>query len=368
MKVRYDDIRVDRVLLKDYITEIYKLAKTSRGLEDLAFYRKILEDKIREFSGARYVFLLDSGTSALQVALLASGLKKGDSVIVPAISNPATYAALASLELRPIYLDIKKGGFSLDSKKISSLVRKDTKAILVVHLYGLVADMPSILKVAEKYDLKVIEDSCQAFGSEIKRKKSGLWGDFGVFSFRYYKTLSSIDGQGGAVVCQNPEYGKKIKSIILDDKQRRLLKIMRIPALDAVVLKVKMDHIREIIQSKIEGGKIYEKLLAGQKGLEIPEVPPNSSVVWQFYPIFASNRDKLVDFLRKNGIHLEEAYKIFGGIEEKNISEKALEENYPNSLIYEKQALPLPLFPFIKKEEIIFIANLIKEFYRKNGE
>jgi len=359
MKIRYDDIRIDRVLLENYIKEIKVLSRKISGLDDINKYRDDLKETIKNFLGAKYMFLLDSGTSALEIACLASGLKKGDSIIVPAISCPATYAPLISLGIEPIYIDITEKNLALNEEKIERNIKRNTKAILVVHLYGLMANMPAIFKIATKHKLKVIEDACQSFGSEMKGKKSGCFGDFGVFSFRYYKTLSSIDGQGGAIVCQDSKNAKKVKEII--SKRKLFLKIMSIPFLDLVVLRVKLRYLKLILKSKIQSSLIYQKLLKKIPEVRILPEPVGSFNIKQFYPIFVPERDKLFDFLNKKGIYLESPYEIFGGF--RKLPLEKLKKDYPNSLKYIKEILLLPLFPFIKREEIEYIASLIKNFY-----
>lgn len=363
MQIRYDDIRIEKKLLNKYIEEIKSEMAQASGLEDFSSYREQLELELREYLNADSLFLLDSGTSALQLSLMASGVRKGDSVIVPTVSNPATYAAVYSIGARPIYVDIDWQNLCLSSEELTAAIEDDTKAIIVVHLYGMLADIQNILQIARENDLMVIEDACQSFGSELNGQKSGTFGDFGVFSNAYYKTLSSIDGHGGILVCRGENYLEAINDI-LNSNKKYIYKFSDIPLLDSAVLRVKLRYIDLITKAKQKASSSYQEELSSIDEIHLFEDPEGVISVRQCFPVVCERAKELAAFLEKEGILQDEIYELFGGMEE--MEQFSPEEEFPYSFKYREEVVLLPLFPLITQKEVKHTTELIKRFYSGN--
>ena len=172
--IRFDSIKLDKVLINEYFKEIALGVQQSCGLNDLNKYARKFENEFLRYIQGKYCVVLDSGTSALQLALLCSGIGKDDLIIVPAISHPATVWAVKSIGAQAVFVDIKQEDLTINVAKIENVLEKRVKAIIPVHLYGMVCDMAPISKIAQKHGLKVIEDACQALGSTYHNKKTGI--------------------------------------------------------------------------------------------------------------------------------------------------------------------------------------------------
>src|ERR1700733_2371314 len=171
-----------------------------------------LEEEFASYSGARHGVAVNSGTSALHLALLAAGIEAGDEVITVPFTFYATVAAIGYVGATPVYVDIDKATFNIDPAKIEAAITSRTRAILLVHLYGQPADMDPILDIARRHKLVVIEDAAQAHGAEYHGRRAGSIGDIGCFSFYPTKNLGAA-GEGGLVTTNNAEYARTIRSL-----------------------------------------------------------------------------------------------------------------------------------------------------------
>ncbi len=206
-----------------------------------------LEEEFAGYCGAGYGVAVNSGTSALHLALLAAGIQPGDEVITVPFTFYATVAAIGYVGATPVYVDIDPATFNIDPAKIEAAITARTRAILLVHLYGQCADMDPILEIARRHKLIVIEDAAQAHGAEYRGRRAGSMGDIGCFSFYPTKNLGAA-GEGGMLTTNNPEYARTaalLRSWGEEQRYRPRLKGFnyRLPSIQAAILRVKLRRL-----------------------------------------------------------------------------------------------------------------------------
>lgn len=282
-----------------------------------------LEAKLSEFTGSNAISCAN-GTDALQIALLAIGIQPGDEVITTPFTYIATAEMIASVGAIPIFVDINESDFNIDVTKIEALITPKTKAIIPVSLYGQPSDMDAINKIASEYNIVVIEDGAQSFGSTYKGKKSGNLSQIATTSFFPAKPLGCY-GDGGAIFTQDDVLAAKIKSIRNHGQEKRYYHKYigvnsRLDTIQAAVLNVKLKYYNTEIQTRQELANNYTRLL--KDSVRTPEVMNERTSVWAQYTIRVSNRDELQKRLKENGIpsavhyprplHLQEAFTYCG--------------------------------------------------------
>ena len=215
------------------------------------------EEEFAAYCSATLGVGVNSGTSALHLALLAAGIGAGDEVITVPFTFVATVAAIHYVGATPVFVDIAPDTFTMDPAELESAITPRTRAILPVHLYGHPADMDPILGLAKKHNLIVIEDAAQAHGAEYKGRRVGSMGDMGCFSFYPGKNLGAY-GEGGMVIANNPEYARKIRMLRDWGAERKYHHVLkgynfRLEAIQAAVLRVKLKHLEQVDGSPPRG-------------------------------------------------------------------------------------------------------------------
>jgi len=333
----------------------------------------ILGKKVEEFekSFAKYCGVKDAagistGTDAIELALRGFNIGQGDEVITAPNSFIATASAISSAGAKPVFADVQYDSGNLDPDEIKKYITNKTKAIIPVHLYGHPADMDEILDIAKKYDLKVIEDACQAHGATYKGKKVGSLGDVAAFSFYPAKNLGCF-GDGGIVVSENKDLIDEIKMLRNYGQSQKYHHDFfafnkRLDTIQAMVLNIKLPYLDNWNDSRIDSAK---KLNEGLIGIvETPEFPVDRKPVYHLYAIIVGpERDELQNFLNTknigNGLHYPVPIHL-----QKAFSELGLKKgDYPVAEDISKRELSLPMFPFMKDEEINYVIDCIKEFY-----
>lgn len=366
MIVRDEDNRVDKLLMKKYIREIEDVVNFIGGLDDIKKYVALLEKSFAGYIGTKHAFAVASGTDALHLSLLAAGVGKGDSVIVPNLTYPSTAVVVRYAGATPIIVDVKEDTLGMDENLLEDSIRGDTKAIMPVHMFGHPCNMKSIMGIAKKHGLKVVEDSCQATGSELGGQKTGSFGDINAFSFSHYKPLSSLGGSGGMVTF-NGGYEDVLKEHVniwmggeklLDSGK----KFNKMSFLDAATVTVKLRHIRIITKSKEKAKRVYDEVFEGVGGVEILKRIKNLCVM-ENYPIMVRSRDALAEYLKKNRVLYEMAYRPVHSLPA--FSDLGYGKgSFPVTEKYSGTALHLPLFTFIKEDELLHVAELVKNFLK----
>ena len=320
------------------------------------------EQEFATYCGAAECIALNSGTSALHLALLAAGVGPGDEVITVPFTFVASVAAVTYTGARPVLVDIDPGSFTMDPSAIEAAITTNTKAILPVHLYGQPADMDPIMEVARRHGLVVIEDAAQAHGAKYKGRPVGSIGDMACFSFYPGKNLGAY-GEGGAVTTSNAGYARTIRMLRDWGQDRKYHHVLRgfnyrMEGFQGAILLVKLRHLGKWTEARRAVVSQYNKLLA-DSGVERPQEMPWARHVYHVYTLRTHDRDGLQAALQAEGIqtgihypvpaHLQPAYADLGyGRGAFPQSEKAAAE-----------VLSLPLYPEMTDVQIQRVSQAL---------
>jgi dTDP-4-amino-4,6-dideoxygalactose transaminase len=271
------------------------------------------KENLAKYLGVKHVIPCANGTDALQIAMMALGLQPGDEVILPAFTYVATAEVIALLGLKPVMIDVEMDTFNIKVNEIEAAITPKTKAIVPVHLFGQIADMESIMAIAEKYNLYVIEDNAQAIGADYTFsdgtvKKGGTIGHIGCTSFYPSKNLGCY-GDGGAIFTNDEALGKKIQMVANHGQSRRYYHDeigvnSRLDAVQAVVLNIKLPLLDGYCERRNLAASYYDAAFAKIDELTIPKRANNSTHVFHQYTLQVANgkRDELGDYLKAKGI------------------------------------------------------------------
>ncbi len=322
------------------------------------------EQDFAAYCGTGECVALNSGTSALHLALLAAGVGAGDEVITVPFTFVASVAAILYAGARPVLIDINPRSFTMDPAAIEAAITPQTRAILPVHLYGQSADMDPIMEIARRRGLVVIEDAAQAHGARYKGQPVGSIGDMACFSFYPGKNLGAY-GEGGAVTTRNPEYAKTIRMLRDWGQDRKYHHVLRgfnfrMEGLQGAILRVKLRHLERWTEARRAVVRQYDEQLAGS-GVETPAEMPWGRHVYHVYTLRAENRDGLQAALQAEGIqtgihypvpaHLQPAYSDLGYVR----------GDFPHAEAAAEQVLSLPLYPELAPEAVAEVAQSVKK-------
>ena len=273
-------------------------------------YVEKFETEMAKFCNTKYAVGLNSGTDALYLSLWALGIGPGDEVITTPFTFFATAEVIARLGAKPVFVDINPDTFNIDENLIEEKITQKTKVIIPVHLFGLPANMDKINSLAKKYKLAVVEDACQAIGSEYKGKKIGSIGDIGCFSFFPSKNLNAY-GDGGMVTTDNQKLAEKIKILRNHGSKIKYYNdeigvSSRLDGIQAAILSVKLKHLNKWNKSRQNIANTYNNLLKDIDGIEISkyDLDKNTKHVYHQYTLKIKNgkRDELKKYLENEGI------------------------------------------------------------------
>ncbi|PKR81079.1 transcriptional regulator [Brumimicrobium salinarum] len=330
--------------------------------------------ELGDYLGAAHVVPCANGTDALQIAMMALGLKPGDEVITPSYTYIATTEVIGLLGLKPVFVDCEKDTFNISPKAIEAAITSKTKAIVPVHLYGQSCDMEAIMAIAEKYDLKVIEDNAQAIGSDYTfsdgtKKKTGTIGHVGCTSFFPSKNLGCY-GDGGALCTQDEQLAEKLAMVANHGQSKRYYHDMvgcnsRLDSIQAAVLRIKLNLLDEYIDARREAADYYDSRFKNIDALTIPYRAQNTKHVFHQYTLQLTddvNRDELVAFLGKKDIPAmiyypvpAHAQKMFATIE--TSSGKLENTDWLTSRVFS-----LPMHTELEKDQLQYICDAVIEF------
>jgi dTDP-4-amino-4,6-dideoxygalactose transaminase len=272
-----------------------------------------LEEEFASYCGARHGVAVNSGTSALHLALLAAAIQPGDEVITVPFTFYATVAAIGYVGATAVYVDIDPATFNMDPAKIESAITERTRAILLVHLYGQCADMDPILDIARRHKLIVIEDAAQSHGAEYRGRRAGGIGDIGCFSFYPTKNLGAA-GEGGLLTTNHAEYARMaalLRSWGEEQRYRPSLKGFnyRLPSMQAAILRVKLRRLEAWTEARRARAAEYDRLLEGSS-VTRPHKMKDSRHVYCLYTIRAADRDAMQKGLQAAGIQTAVHYPL----------------------------------------------------------
>lgn len=366
MKIPLVDLKAGYQTLKGEIISAIEEVLSEMNLH-LGYNVKAFENEFASYVGSKYAIGVGSGTDAIIIALLSTGIKRGDEVVTTPHTFFATTEAITHIGAIPILVDIDINSYSINYLQIEKKITARTRAILPVHIYGQSVDMQPIVDIAQKYGLKIIEDACQAHGAEYYNKKCGTIGDVGCFSFYFTKNLGAY-GEGGIITTNDPIIAEKTRQLRNHGHKSKYEHGLigynsRLDEIQAAVLRVKLKYLDKYNEARRTIAKTYNELLKNTS-LILPKEVPGRKHVYHLYVIRCKERDNLQQFLTnagigtgihyKNPIHLQEACQNYGY--KKN--DFPVTENVCNEI------LSLPIYPELEDSDIRYITQKIKEFYR----
>jgi dTDP-4-amino-4,6-dideoxygalactose transaminase len=312
---------------------------------------------------------VNTGTSALHLALLAANIGAGDEIITAPFTFVATVSAIHYTGATPVFVDIDPRTFTMDVNAIEAAITKRTKAILPVHLYGQPADMDPILKIAQRHGLLVIEDAAQAHGAEYKGRRAGSMGDMGCFSFYPGKNLGAC-GEGGMVVTSHANYAHTIRMLRdwgAEKKYQHVLKgyNFRMDAIQGAVLRVKLRHLETWTEARRAAAQRYSALLAGS-GVPTPEAKPYARHVYHIYAIRSAQRPQWQESLNAQGIQTGIHYPIPVHLLPAFADLGYTAGQFPHSEQAANEVLSLPIFPELTAEQCQVVSSAVQNLAAKS--
>jgi perosamine synthetase len=330
------------------------------------------EKKFQKFIGSKNALTVNNGTSALHLAYLSLDIKPGDEVILPAFTFGSPINVLIQMNVKPIFVDINYKTLCIDEELIERFITKKTKAIVIVHLYGNTCNINKVLYLAKKYNLKVVEDCAEAFGTYYNKKHVGNFGDVGTFSFFGNKTIST--GEGGMVVFNNSAIFKK--AILLKNhgmkKSKNYFHIVpgynfRMTNIQAAIGYAQLEKAKDILNKKKIVSNFYKNYFSSSRYFDFPEELKNTTnSYWLFVLIIKNkkNRDSLIKYLSNKGVDIRRAFYSATEIPifSRYIKNKKL---YPISDMISNQGVCLPSYPGLNIKQLEKIVSLINFFMTK---
>jgi len=331
----------------------------------------VLGPKVAEFErafagyvGARHCVAVNSGTSALHLALIGAGVGPGDEVITVPMTFIATSWAISYVGATPVFVDVDPETYTMDVAQVERRITPRTKAILPVHLYGQPADLDPLLEISRRHSIPLIEDAAQAHGAAYCGQRAGTFGLVGCFSFYPGKNLGAL-GEGGAVVTDDDEVAARLRGLRDHGQSRRyhhdeLGFNYRMDALQGAVLGIKLRHLEGWNEARGILAERYRKLLRGLP-LQIPDVGPGRRHAWHLFVVLHSGRDRLRSELEVRGVqtglhypiplHLQKAYRHLG----------YREGAFPVAERIGRECLTLPLFPGMTVRQQDAVVDALEE-------
>jgi dTDP-4-amino-4,6-dideoxygalactose transaminase len=348
---------------EEAVLEVLRSGMLARGPKTKEF-----EEAFALYTGIGHAISTSSGTTALHLALLANGIGKDDEVIIPPVTFFATASTVMFCGAKPVFVDIDPDTFNMDVGKVEGAITPNTKGIVPVHMYGQPVDMKPLMEIAEKHDLKVIEDACQSHGAEYAGKKVGTFGSASCFSF--YPTKNMVAGEGGMIVTDDGDL--KTECMLLRDhgeithyEHVVLGYNFRMTELAAAIGVEQLKKLPGFVEKRQKNAKMLNEGLSDLEGIRTPSVIENGTHVYYQYIIkvedgFPMNRDQLVEFLHKKDIGARPSYP-------KPLSEQAILRTMgvgadcPVARGVLPEIMELPVHPLVSDDDITYIIETIKE-------
>jgi len=355
LKAQYHSIKPE---IDAAISRVLESSEFVLGKEVAAF-----EEEFARYCRVKHAIGVNSGTSALHLALLAAGIGSGHEVITVPFTFVATVATICQTGARPVFVDIEPESLTMNPNALEAAITDKTKAIVPVHLFGQPADMDPILEIARRFSLVVIEDAAQAHGAEYKQKRVGSIGHLGCFSFYPTKNLGAY-GEGGMIVTDNPQYDSMLRLLRNWGSQRRYFHDIkafnyRMEGLQGAILRVKLKYLDAWIEARRRHAQRYNDLLV-DAGVQTPRESNATRHVYHAYPIRTAGRDDLQTALHKAevgtaihyplGLHMQPAYSDLG----------YREGQFPVTESIAKQILSLPIYAELTPLQQDTVASVLR--------
>ena len=374
-KIEMVDLKGQYLKIKDEIDEaIRKVIDSSsfvRGDVVLNF-----QQNLERYLNVRHVIPVGNGTDALQISLMALGLKSGDEVITPSFTFVSTAEVVALLGLKPVFIDVDPSSFCMSVENVSKAITKKTKAIIPVQLFGQNADMEPINAIAKKHGLHVVEDACQSIASEYRFQngdvfKSGCMGDLGCTSFFPSKNLGCY-GDGGAIFTNDDVLAENARSIANHGMKtryhyERIGVNSRLDSIQAAVLDVKLRYLDQYIESRRKAAKYYDEKLSDIPPIICPSQSKSSGHVYHQYTIRVKNgkRGELQSYLKEQGIPTMVYYPVPLHLQKAYNDGRYSIGDLPNTEGLASTVLSLPMHTELDEEQLAYITNNIRKFFTR---
>ncbi len=358
------DYKQIRNVLNKKISILYKHHKYIMGPE---IYE--LEKKLSKFSNYKYCVTVGNGTDALFLSLISLNIKKGSEVLVPAMSWISSASVILLAGLKPVFLDIDRENACVDYKKIESKISKNTGCLITVNLYGNKPNYNEIIKICKRNKIKIIEDAAQSFGS-INNEKVKKNIEIMCTSFFPAKTLGCY-GDGGACFTDNTSIYNKLNLLKILGQKKKSYSILlgvnsRLDSYQACVLLSKLGYYKKNLKKRYEIAKQYKYVFDKLNIISLIDLDLTDNTCTSF-PILVSNRKKFINYMKKFKIETGINYP-YSLIEQPIFKKYMNKEKHKNSIFISDRVVCLPINPFIKKNEIKYIVNIIKKFiFANNG-
>ncbi len=368
LKGQYDKIKeeIDQAILK--------------VVESTAFINgpevKNFQQDLEKYLGVKHVIPCANGTDALQVSMMALGLKPGDEVIAPSFTFVATAEVIALLGLTPVLVDVDPDTFNIDPKAIEKAITPKTKAIVPVHLFGQCSDMDLIMDIANKHHLFVIEDNCQAIGADFissngSRKKAGTIGHIGCTSFFPSKNLGCY-GDGGAIFTNDDQLAEKIRIVVNHGMTVRYYHDLigvnsRLDSIQAAILKIKLKHLDEYAAARNKAASYYDSAFANNPKLKTPVRFNKSTHVFHQYTLVTNgfDRNKLPEYLQEKGIPAMIYYPVPMHLQKAYLDPRYKDGDFPVTEKLSKSVVSLPMHTELGEEQLKHITSSVLEFVNR---
>ena len=328
---------------------------------------KEFEDKMANYLGIKNAVGCASGTDALVLAVKALGIGKGDEVITTPFSFFATASSIWRNNATPVFVDIDPLTFNLDTEKIESAITEKTRAILPVHLFGQCADMDSIMAIAHKYNLDVIEDNAQGIGCTWNGKMSCSFGDIGILSFFPSKNLGAM-GDAGMCLTNNDDYAFKLRQLRVHGENPKYYHQWvglnsRLDTLQAAVLSVKLDFLDSWSKKRRANADFYNEHLKNVPGIRLPHIDPKAVSIYNQYTLVCEKRDELMTYLKEKEIGCAVYYPLPLHLQECFSSLGYHKGDLPVAEEMADKVLSLPIYPELTEEQKLYVCKTITDFY-----
>ncbi len=365
MKVRYSYLKQQFAKSNDLWTNLKKFVSTG----DFTLGKELdkFEKSFANLIGTKFAIGVNSGTDAIKLSLRALGVGQGDEVITAANTFVATVGAITEIGAKPVFVDCDDT-FCINVKLLEKKITKKTKAIVPVHFTGYMAYMPTLMKIANKYKIPVVEDACQSILASINKKKAGTWGEFGAFSLHPLKNIN-VWSDGGIITTNSFKHYQKLKLLrnhgLVD---RDTVKICgynsRLDTFQAVVGNWILPKAKNIASQRIKNAKFYDYHLSSIPEISIPERPKNYKLVYHLYIVFAKKRDELLKYCISKGIEAKIHYPKPMYLQEsvKYLNHKR--GDFPVTDSHTKKIITFPCDQHLSLKEMKYVVDCVKSFYR----
>jgi len=368
LKSQYEEIKTEVDLA------IHEVIDSTAFINGPAVNR--FQKNLETYLNVKHVIPCANGTDALQVSMMALGLKPGDEVITTSFTFIATAEVIALLGLTPVLVDVDPDTFNIDPQAILRAITPKTKAIVPVHIFGQSSDMEAVMEIAEKYKLHVIEDNCQAIGADYvfadgTKKKTGSISIVGCTSFFPSKNLGCY-GDGGAVFTNDDDLATKLRQIVNHGMTIRYYHDMigvnsRLDSIQAAILDIKLKRLDEYAQRRNQAAAYYDKAFANEPHLKTPVRFNKSTHVFHQYTLVTNgiDRNKLQEFLTAKGVPAMIYYPVPLHLQKAYLDPRYKEGDFPVTEMLCKSVISLPIHTHLDEEQLEYISTSVLEFFKQ---